>query len=467
MMKQVDLPVAATEDPDSVDARVTPTGSLENLSQQEVDRLLDSSRGGLYSLYRRCSLAILNAGGETDDAREIFERYADFDIRIARQAWGVKLELRNAPAAAFVDGRMIRGIQEHLFAVLRDILYTHGEVYEHGSLELHDTQAITNAVYRILRNAGVLRPRVRPDIVVCWGGHSISREEYEYTKKVGYELGLRGLNVCTGCGPGAMKGPMKGATIGHSKQRIRDGRYIGLTEPGIVAAEPPNAIVNQLVILPDIEKRLEAFVRIGHGIVVFPGGAGTAEEILYLMGILLDPANEQQPFPVVFTGPESSRDYFAQVDAFLAATLGPRARQCYRIVIGDQAEAAREMLRGMDAVREFRRRASDAYNYNWTLAIDHVLQQPFEPTHEAMAALAIDRERPPHLLAAQLRRAFSGVVSGNVKEHGIRLIEQHGPFEIHGQRELLAPLDALLEAFVRQGRMRIGGDYSPCYRVVA
>jgi len=467
MMKQVDLPVAATEDPDSVDARVTPTGSLENLSQQEVDRLLDSSRGGLYSLYRRCSLAILNAGGETDDAREIFERYADFDIRIARQAWGVKLELRNAPAAAFVDGRMIRGIQEHLFAVLRDILYTHGEVYEHGSLELHDAQAITNAVYRILRNAGVLRPRVRPDIVVCWGGHSISREEYDYTKKVGYELGLRGLNVCTGCGPGAMKGPMKGATIGHSKQRIRDGRYIGLTEPGIVAAEPPNAIVNQLVILPDIEKRLEAFVRIGHGIVVFPGGAGTAEEILYLMGILLDPANEQQPFPVVFTGPESSRDYFAQVDAFLAATLGPRARQCYRIIIGDQAEAAREMLRGMDAVREFRRRASDAYNYNWTLAIDHVLQQPFEPTHAAMAALAIDRERPPHLLAAQLRRAFSGIVSGNVKENGIKLIEQHGPFEIHGQRELLAPLDALLEAFVRQGRMRIGGDYSPCYRVVA
>ena len=71
-------------------------------------------------------------------------------------------------------------------------LYIHGEVYEHGSVALKETQGITNAVYRILRNAGVLRPRVRPDIVVCWGGHSISREEYDYTKKVGYELGLRG-----------------------------------------------------------------------------------------------------------------------------------------------------------------------------------------------------------------------------------------------------------------------------------
>jgi len=123
---------------------------------------------GLYELYRRCSLAVLNSGGETDDARAIFERHADFDIRIARKAWGIKLDLRNAPASAFVDGRMIRGIQEHLFAVLRDILYIHGEVYEHGSVELDEAEGITNAVYRILRNAGLLRPRVRPDIVVCW-----------------------------------------------------------------------------------------------------------------------------------------------------------------------------------------------------------------------------------------------------------------------------------------------------------
>ena len=465
-MRHVEVSVPPVEEQDSIDARVTPTGSLENLSQQEVDRLLDSSRGGLYGLFRRCSLAVLNSGGETDDARVIFERYHDFEIFIERKAWGIKLDLRNAPASAFVDGRMIRGIQEHLFAVLRDVLYIHGEVYEHGSVELNDSAGITNAVYRVLRNAGLLKPRVRPDLVVCWGGHSISRGEYDYTKKVGYELGLRGLNVCTGCGPGAMKGPMKGATIGHSKQRIRDGRYVGLTEPGIVAAEPPNAIVNQLVILPDIEKRLEAFVRTGHGIVVFPGGAGTAEEILYLLGILLDPQNVEQPFPVVFTGPADSADYFRQIDEFLVATLGPVARQCYRIVLDDPPEVAREMLRGMDAVREFRRRRSDAYNFNWLLGIPHELQKPFEPTHAAMASLDIRRGMEPHRLAAVLRRAFSGIVAGNVKEHGIRLIEEHGPFEIHGDPDLLRPLDALLGAFARQRRMKLAGDYQPCYRVV-
>ena len=73
MMRRADVALpAAGEDAESVDARVAPSGSLENLSQLEVDRLLDSSRGGLYPLYRRCSLAVLNSGGETDDARAIF-----------------------------------------------------------------------------------------------------------------------------------------------------------------------------------------------------------------------------------------------------------------------------------------------------------------------------------------------------------------------------------------------------------
>ncbi len=117
------------------------------------------------------------------------------------------------------------------------------------------------------------------------------------------------MDICTGCGPGAMKGPMKGATIAHAKQRVADARYVGITEPGIIAAEPPNPIVSELVIMPDIEKRLEAFVRLGHGVVVFPGGVGTAEEIFYLLGILLHPENKYLPFPLILTGPSTSKTH--------------------------------------------------------------------------------------------------------------------------------------------------------------
>lgn len=260
---------------------------------------------------------------------------------------------------------------------------------------------------------------------------------------------------------------MKGATIGHNKQRINNGRYIGITEPGIIAAESPNPIVNSLVIMPDIEKRLEAFVRVGHGIVVFPGGAGTAEEILYLLGILLHPDNRDIPFPLIFTGPKSAEGYFRQIHQFIDATLGFDAQQLYKVVIDDPALVGREMVKGVQEVRAFRRANRDAYYFNWLLQIQKGLQDPFHPTHENMAALELHREQPPHELAANLRRAFSGIVAGNVKAEGIRAIEQFGPYEIKGSPDILAPLDELLRAFVAQSRMKlVMADYVPCYRIV-
>ncbi|MFO7647209.1 pyrimidine/purine nucleotide monophosphate nucleosidase domain-containing protein, partial [Halomonas campaniensis] len=61
------------------------------------------------------------------------------------------------------------------------------------------------------------------------------------------------------------------------------------------------------------------------------------------------------------------------------------------------------------------------------------------------------------------RRAFSGIVAGNVKEQGIRAINAHGPFRLSAEPELMRRLDALLDSFVAQGRMKLSGDYVPCY----
>jgi hypothetical protein len=73
---------------------------------------------------------------------------------------------------------------------------------------------------------------------------------------------------------------------------------------------------------------------------------------------------------------------------------------------------------------------------------------------------------PTHILAANLRRAFSGIVSGNVREDTAAAIEMHGPFQINGSKAIMRLLDSLLAAFVEQKRMKISGnDYSPCYRV--
>ena len=451
-----------------ISARIYPAGILTTLSRLEVERLHDASKGELGDLLRRCALAVLNSGNDGDDAEALMDRYADFDIEVQQVNRGIRLEISNAPGSAFVDGVMVQGIRELLSAVIRDLVYFDTEISQNMSTDLNSQEGITNAVFEILRNAATLNPAREPDVVVFWGGHSIKRMEYDYTKKVGYETGLRKLNICTGCGPGAMKGPMKGATIAHAKQRVSGASYIGITEPGIIAAESPNPIVNKLVIMPDIEKRLEAFVRLGHGFVVFPGGVGTAEEILYLLGVLLNPANDDLTFPFVLTGPAESAAYFEQIDAFIGLTLGEEAQAKYQIIINDPERVAQTMASGIAKVRTYRKKHKDAYYFNWLLNIQPEFQQPFSPTHENMASLVLNREQPKHLLAANLRRAFSGIVAGNVKPETLRSVRQNGPFEINGEPKIMQALDKLLASFIDQARMKLPGTtYNPCYRVVA
>ena len=454
---------------DSVSTRLYPAGMLNTLSRHEVERLHDASLGELGDLVRCCALAVLNSGIQGDDAESMLALYKDFGIEVQQVNRGLRLELSNAPGSAFVDGQIIEGIRELLSSVIRDLVYFDSEIRGNKHHDLASSAGITNAVFEMLRNARALIPQVDPDIVVCWGGHSIGRFEYDYTKECGYQMGLRRLNIITGCGPGAMKGPMKGANVAHTKQRVTSRRYIGISEPGIIAAESPNPIVSELIIMPDIEKRLEAFVRLGHGIIVFPGGVGTAEEILYLLGILLNPANRDIPLPMVLTGPKESASYFEQIDNFIRLSLGEEACSLYQIVVDDSERVAQIMKQGLNKVRKYRIEKNDAFYFNWLLKIEESLQIPFVPSHENMLSLKLDKDLPLHELAANLRRMFSGIVAGNVKPEGLKAIREHGPFEIRGEPTIMHALDEILAAFVADNRMKLPGStaYKPCYRIIS
>ncbi len=436
---------------------------MDLLSQAEVDQLQQSVKSELFNSYRNCSLAVLMAGSQTDDAEAIYQQYKNFEIKVLRRERGVKIDLKNPPVHAFVDGKIIKGISEHLSAVLRDILFINSRQEDRYCAR----ESISDSVFGTLRNANIIQPKSEAKLITCWGGHSIKDDEYKYTKAVGYELGLRGFNICTGCGPGAMKGPMKGATIAHAKQRNKAGRYIGLTEPSIIAAEPPNPIVNELVIMPDIEKRLEAFVRMSHGIIIFPGGAGTAEELLYILGIMLNKKNKNQKLPIILTGPESASSYLSEIDAFIGATLGLKAQQLYHIIVDDPEQVAKAMKGGLVEVIANREETGDAYHFNWSLVIESEFQHPFEPSHKNMSALQITPDLEIAQLAANLRRVFSGIVAGNVKSSSVKAIREQGPFEISGDKKIMSVIDDLLSSFVKQQRMKLpGSDYIPCYKVL-
>ena len=212
------------------------------------------------------------------------------------------------------------------------------------------------------------------------------------------------------------------------------------------------------------ELRNPVLLRLNHPI---PLSMISAEEILYLLGILLHPDNAELPFPLVFTGPQSAQDYFKQINQFIADTLGPEAQQRYKIIVDDPVRVAQEIQSAVRQVRQFRKDRDDAYYFNWLLKIDAEFQKPFIPTHENMRNIELHRNQPRHLLAANLRRVFSGVVAGNVKDEGIRAIEQFGHFEIQGDADIMNSLDALLTSFAAQHRMKLPGkEYVPCYRII-
>jgi hypothetical protein len=170
----------------------------------------------------------------------------------------------------------------------------------------------------------------------------------------------------------------------------------------------------------------------------------------------------------VFCGPAESAAYFGQIDAFLRLALGDAIARRYQIIVADPPAVGRAVAKGIAQVREYRVAQQDAFFFNWGLTISHAFQQPFAPTHANMAALDLRRDQPVHELAAHLRRAFSGIVAGNVKEEGMRAIEQHGLFELNGEPTMMRSLDGLLTAFVEQRRMKLpGSEYRPCYRLRA
>jgi pyrimidine/purine-5'-nucleotide nucleosidase len=266
---------------------VGPRGTLELLSQREVEVLTSSARETqLLELFRRCALAVLNTGNEIDDSAALFEEYRDFSIEVGRRTRGLKLIIRNAPASAFVDGRIVEGIRQHLFAVLRDIVYMGTDVAES---DLSDSAGVTDAVFQILKHARILNPDLaaQPGGLLGWPFHQSPRVRLHQRGGIpARSAGARHLHRLRsrrhegphegrGCGPrqaAPAQRPLSGIVgAGHHCRGAAESHG---ESPGGDAGhrEAPGGLS-----------------ALAHGIVVFPGGVGTAEEILYLLGVLLDP----------------------------------------------------------------------------------------------------------------------------------------------------------------------------------
>ncbi len=138
-----------------------------------------------------------------------------------------------------------------------------------------------------------------------------------------------------------------------------------------------------------------------------------------MLGVLLHPDNEEQPLPIVMTGPASSEEYFRRIDEFVGATLGPDAQKRYSIVIDEPRDVARQVQSGLAEVRKYRTSQSDAYYFNWRLNIEHEFQQRFVATHDAMRELDINEGLPtPRTCGQPAARIFRHRVGQRPRRYG-------------------------------------------------
>ena len=144
---------------------ITPDPESNILSQDEVRRVRDTSTTGIKVLFKKCALAVLNSLELTDDIRIVQRQLEHFDINVLQRDRGIKLEIINAPSQAFIDGEMIQGVKEHLFSVLRDIVFLDQALRFNPDFDFSSGTATTNSIFNILRNAQAIKAGIEQNKV--------------------------------------------------------------------------------------------------------------------------------------------------------------------------------------------------------------------------------------------------------------------------------------------------------------
>lgn len=312
--------------------------------------------------------------------------------------------------------------------------------------------------------------------IVFQGGARISDSEYQFAKQVGGHIANYNhapKKFITGGGRGIMRAPLSGAYATGMEHGEIDTNFCGISCGKIIAAEPPNKLVQKLAVFEQIERRLEAFTRSGQMTVIFPGGTGTFEEMLYVLAVLMEEKNRDKHYTFLMVGDETKREYYDIVTKTLEKALGPeileQADLRNRICIGKPKFVAQRILREVEKAQYARRRemlrtqidANVRMDFHGDIHIPSGLREPFRVTRENVAALQLDREQSPAHTIVNLRRFVYSVTCACISKEK-EDVRENGPFRVSGDPEFTAGVDELMKYFAASGRMN-GGEYHQPY----
>jgi len=389
------------------------------------------------------------------DMRAIREKFTGMQVEAVQENSSISLVCSGLPADCLYDGQhVIWASVEQITAVIRDVVFP-PSCPGHGC----DSKTASGYVRKFVEHAGFLYRGERGLVTFVWGGHRVPREEYEFAKELSYwlTLAMPDIEIITGCGAGIMKAPFKGAQVAYAKQRSFDrfGQrdFIGFTEKNILAAEPPNELVNRFVVFPTIEQRMEAFIRGSHRGRAHPGGAGTLEEILTVLTVRSAPENRGMAYEFdMVERPEGK--YFKAIDEYLTTCFGDVLAPYYNVHLAKPRQYARHVA---DTTRDMYLR----YLWNDALHFPKELQKPFKVSFESMEELNLGRDQEPFRLLINMRRFFSALVHVTVKEPELADSWDGERPLIKGDRDILDATDELVKTFAAQRRLHLDGKPLP------
>ena len=126
---------------------------------------------------------------------------------------------------------------------------------------------------------------------------------YQLARKMGAAIARLGFTVMTGGGPGIMEAANRGA-------KDAGGRTVGCGIE-LPSEQKPNAYLDRCVTMHYFFARKMLLVKYSYAFVVFPGGAGTADELFEALTLIQ--TGKIDDFPIVIMG----TDYWRELAGFI------------------------------------------------------------------------------------------------------------------------------------------------------
>jgi len=303
--------------------------------------------------------------------------------------------------------------------------------------------------------------------VVFMGGGTISDKEYEYCHNIGRKLteqhasqpaygSIRPrLTGITGGGPGIMEAPFSGIQSAQIPKDQKECLCFGYRD--FIHEAPPTHYLDDIAIFNSLDVRLEAFFRAGQGMLFFPGGLGTVDEVLYITFLLLNNQSEDVP-EVVFTCLEKNKDFFENIAQFIDATVGTEAANILlnRLIVNNENQVASALLQGNHQDKQHSL-------YNEKLVIPEELKINITLNEEAIKALEASLqesfghsgEPDASLRASHLRQLIQLMYQLSFKIRTKALSPEDNHFKIKLPAALEAPLVSLLTFMHSDKRLKV------------